>query len=742
MTELYFMRHGQRIDHALELDANAKPMFEDYKPYDPSLAISAQDQIEECCDDIVESTKAFKPKTSETLKKNIFIHFSPYLRCCQTADLLITYLKPKFEAKYPNYKIRFQLLGDFALSEWIHDKMKNKPPFIDSNDAYQMYTPNIKLLKNRSACSNFRPCVTLGHYNGFDLSYKDYQDNCKEYFKRLLATYDKPTHIKNQDIVIIVSHGYFINNILSYFVNHPIFDEIPEAKINFARKIRVDDDGNEVDLEGDEDEDPHYNWSLMKDSLGLFGFNAIDTSLNLETDIVYYKTNFIKRDELNPKKANETKKEDKPRPSFKIPHTSQSYQMANCESLHLDLDSKAPQISSTKDNHKNPHIIDNPICPAAKDWSPQKLKTFAIKSEFKLKMMGTGIFKNEYDITKPPIRPVTPEVSPCSEPTRNNSVIDLSKLSHNKDHRPLNLKYSTTAEIPLHQLNQKVNSQVNLAQFQRSNPSSNNSSLTDFPKFFTHTNKRAISNPIVVTGQNQGQSMKESYFPTNLTTSPKVLTSTLSNDSLYEDIDISNLDTNDLAIIEELNTKKSPHKNVPPTSLLSRSKSAKYKQELAMNSGKNLLAMYQKQQSINSSSDNEEEKYSLSFGNNRTERKQPSPTVHRTRSRKNSIKFYPSVMNVDQPINREGNSTPVGFYASKKQESSSPLQASPINNDNEKPEKPTFQRPPLVPTKSKSMFYNLDSESDSNESISSDDESPPDYKNEGNKYTWFGQNRD
>lgn len=740
MTELYFMRHGQRIDHALQSDANAKPMYEDYKPYDPSLSMTAQDQIEQCCNEIVDNTRAFK-NTEEPLKKNVFIHFSPYLRCCQTADLLITYLKPQFEAKFPNYKIRFQLLGDFALSEWIHDKMKNKPPFVDSNDAYQMYTPNIKLLKNRSACSNFRPCVTLGHYNGLDLSYKDYQDNCKEYFKRLLATYDKPTYTKNQDIIIIVSHGYFINNVLSYFVNHPIFDEIPEARINFARRVRVDDNGDEIEGEDEETEDGRYNWTLMKDSLGLFGFNAIDTSLNLETDIVYYKTNFIKRDELNPKKTNETKKEDKPRPSFKIPHTSQSYQMANCESLHLDLDSKSP-ITSTKDNYKNPHIIDNPICPAAKDWSPQKLKTFAIKNEFKLKMMSTDIFKNEYDITNPPIRPVTPEVSPCSEPTRNNSVIDLSKLSHNKDHRPLNLKYSTTAEIPLHQLNQKVNSQVNLAQFQRSNPSSNNSSLTDFPKFFTHSGKRAISNPVVTTGQSPA--MKDSYFPTNLTTSPKVLTSTLSNDSLYEDIDISNLDTNDLAIIEELNTKKSSHKTTPPPiSLLSRSKSAKYKQELAMNSGKNLLAMYQKQQSLNSSSDNEEEKYSLSFGN-KTE-KRPSPTVHRTRSRKNSIKFYPSVMNVEQAVNREGNSTPVGFYTSsnKKQESSSPLQASPINNDNEKQtNKSTYQRPPLVTTKSKSMFYNLDSESDSNELISSEDESPPEFKNEGNKYTWFGQNRD
>ena len=71
------------------------------------------------------------------------------MRCCQTADLLITDLKASLLKKYPNYKMRFQLLCDFALSEWIHDKMKNKPPFVDSDDAYNMYTPNLKSLKTK-----------------------------------------------------------------------------------------------------------------------------------------------------------------------------------------------------------------------------------------------------------------------------------------------------------------------------------------------------------------------------------------------------------------------------------------------------------------------------------------------------------------------------------------------------------------------------------------------------------------
>lgn len=149
MTELYFLRHGERIDHALQRDPQAKPIIEEYHAYDPSLATTAIPQLQQVVQDISSTTEAFQDKES-SLRKNVYIHFSPYLRCCQTADILITELKAKFAEQFPNYKVRFQLLGDFALSEWVHDKMANKPPFVDSNDAYNMYTPNLKTLKNKT----------------------------------------------------------------------------------------------------------------------------------------------------------------------------------------------------------------------------------------------------------------------------------------------------------------------------------------------------------------------------------------------------------------------------------------------------------------------------------------------------------------------------------------------------------------------------------------------------------------
>ncbi|KAM9886963.1 hypothetical protein OXX69_013511, partial [Metschnikowia pulcherrima] len=207
------------------------------------------------------------------------VHFSPYLRCCETADLLVTELEKQIKEKHPEVTAKFQLLGDFALSEWIHDKMKNKPPFHDSTEAYQMYTPNIQMLQNKKYVSNFRPTTKLGPWNEPDLSFKEFQERCKEYFQKLLATYDKPSH--DHDMIIVVSHGYVISNFISHFISQPIFEEIPEFSMNFAAKI----DGS---------------WVLRKDCLGMLERDPqLDATLNLDTDIVYYKTNFIKKDELD-----------------------------------------------------------------------------------------------------------------------------------------------------------------------------------------------------------------------------------------------------------------------------------------------------------------------------------------------------------------------------------------------------------------------------------------------------------
>ena len=96
-----------------------------------------------------------------------------------------------------------------------------------------------------------------------------------------------------------------------------------------------------------------YKWKLFKDSLNILEKEDIDSTLNLETDIVYYKTNFFKKDdfdESNNLKLPTVPAQDQPRTSFRMSTTG-----------------------STKDPNR-PEVIRNynPICSAAKDWSLHK----------------------------------------------------------------------------------------------------------------------------------------------------------------------------------------------------------------------------------------------------------------------------------------------------------------------------------------------------------------------------------
>lgn len=427
MTELVFLRHGPRADHCKD---DSEPLHSPYKIYDLLVTKRTIELAAGVAEKIV-----LLANFHDLAKKNIYVHFSPYLRCCETADLLVTELQAKIKEKYLDVTPKFQLLGDFALSEWIHDKMKNKPPFEDSTEAYQMYTPNIQKMQNRKYVSNFRPTTKLGPWNEHELSFKEFQERCKEYFQKLLATYDKPSH--ENDMIIVVSHGYVISNFISHFISQPIFQEIPEISINFAKKTLG-------------------QWHLVHDCLGMLEQDPdLDSTLNLETDIVYYKTNFIKKEELDESKefpalgfAGLKSQDGHPRPSFRI------------------------KLLSTNTAHKAP----NPLCPAAKNWDPQRPTTFQVKLEFRLKVMNDEAFKKAFDITKPPRQPTSPEVSPCSEPSRINSTVDLAKLRSNEEiYKPLKLKYSLASDIPIQYLNSKVNSHVNLTQFQRHG--STNSSL-------------------------------------------------------------------------------------------------------------------------------------------------------------------------------------------------------------------------------------------------------------------------
>ncbi|WPK24146.1 hypothetical protein PUMCH_001406 [Australozyma saopauloensis] len=410
MAELCFLRHGPRADLS-----NQQPLKADCEPYDALVSENTVQLVDDVANHIIAAGNF-----AGIPKKNVYIHFSPYLRCCQSADLLVTAMGSRLAGLVPDTTVKFHLLCDFALSEWIHDRMKNQPPFIDSTEAYQMYTPNIQGLQNKRLVLNFRPTTQLGPWNEPHLSYKEFLERCKTYTKKLLATYEGESH--QHDMIIVVTHGYVISSILSYFINHPVFEEIPEFGVNYANK-----------------RDGH--WVLEKDCLGILERDPhLNGTLNLETDIIYYKTNFIKKDDFDPDRQYPAigflglKKTDQPRLSFRI------------QSVNASVPKKAQ----------------NPLCSGARDWNPQDCNKFKIKAEFKMKVMHDSAFKKAFSIENRPLHPISPEVSPNLAPTRTNSTVNLSKLHSNDEiYHPLKLRYSLASDIPVAYLNSKLSSHVN-----------------------------------------------------------------------------------------------------------------------------------------------------------------------------------------------------------------------------------------------------------------------------------------
>lgn len=425
MASLYFLRHGTRADHA---SAGDLPLLPNTLDYDPLVAESARVQMEEAAAQI-----CAHPPPSD-IKHTVAVHFSPYLRCSQSADMLAL----EVARRQPQSKI--QLLCDFGLSEWIHDKMTNPPPFADLTEAYKMYVPNVRQLKNKRMCLNFRPTTQLGPWNEAGLLFSQYLTRSKRYLERLLATYAEQPHVT----VVVVGHGYGIANFMLFFLGRPIFEEIPEGGVNEAHR------------------DENGTWTLSRDCLCILERDLeTQATLNLDEDIVYYKTNFVRREEVDDNKQFPAIGFGglKPRLSFRA---------------------QAPEAiasgTSTFDPSNPRAHGGNPLCPGAVTWTPQSINAFKIKNEFRMKVMNDDAFKRAFDITKLPSLPVTPEVSPRLAPSRINSTIDLAKLNSNEEiFHPLRLRYALALDIPVHYLNHKVysasnsNSAVNL----RANSSAN-----------------------------------------------------------------------------------------------------------------------------------------------------------------------------------------------------------------------------------------------------------------------------
>ena len=246
---------------------------------------------------------------------------------------------------------------------------------------------------------------------------------------------------------------------------------------------------------------------------------------------MYTTKQILLKDELDVPKKNLVVEEDtKPRPSFKIKETSAAYGSGR--------------------NHRQDKLIFVLL-----QGTGPKFETFPYKNEFKEKIMNDESFRKHYNISNHPSRPISPEVSPNSAPTRSNSVIDLSKIVSNDDLQPMKLKYSHTSEIPMHKINSRVNSQVNLSSFGKgsfpqpngsntdifrtnsgSRGSSKEGSTTDLPRYISSMQNRSRSSSNPMTHVHVAHNAKDSYFPSTILGRVKSPESDVSIDSLGEPI--------------------------------------------------------------------------------------------------------------------------------------------------------------------------------------------------------------
>ncbi|ODV83260.1 hypothetical protein CANARDRAFT_177897 [[Candida] arabinofermentans NRRL YB-2248] len=257
---IVLIRHASRIDKSDtafqnhggspsdQVDLNSSRWLSTYDP--PLNASLASDQM-----DI-----AFKKlSTHLTLSNvpsstpNIIFHSSPYNRCIQTTELLLSHIMMSMNdpAKGPvtppsSLKKLFKLRIDQALSEWLSENfnMNYLPP---NDDGYSMIS-NINAYLNpqgsveeegpfteqsRQQLSEIKDQVwmynRLGHCGEYGESPKDFKKRCFDYLISLLQFYNQKQTFEQDKgkVIFIVSHGAVISTLLQILINKPIFNDIP-----------------------------------------------------------------------------------------------------------------------------------------------------------------------------------------------------------------------------------------------------------------------------------------------------------------------------------------------------------------------------------------------------------------------------------------------------------------------------------------------------------------------------------
>ena len=268
---LILLRHCSRVDKAYRecsrpaspssCDDQVSPSTSWLANFDPPVDLLLADKE---MDAAVRMMSSHIAPEHPSKRLRILIHCSPYNRCIQTAEMLLSRLEHQPEFNPAHCKVTHRLRVDQALSEWLNESFNLNflPP---NDDGYSMInnvniyltsptvnfgmdsqiakwnkqhekTPGTPPPLNPTTRTHLRSIKdstwsynALGHCGDYGEPPLEFKQRCFDYLTTLLQHYytRQPYSADKDTVLIVISHGAVISTLLQMLLNRPIFNEIP-----------------------------------------------------------------------------------------------------------------------------------------------------------------------------------------------------------------------------------------------------------------------------------------------------------------------------------------------------------------------------------------------------------------------------------------------------------------------------------------------------------------------------------
>lgn len=268
---LILLRHCSRVDKAhrecsrppspSSYDDQISPSTSWLANFDPPVDLALADKE---MDAAVRMMSSHLAPQHPSKRLRVLIHCSPYNRCVQTAEMLLSRLEHQPEFNPAHCKVTHKFRVDQALSEWLNESFNLNflPP---NDDGYSMinnvniyltsptvsYGMDSQISKwerqhekttdappplnatTRTHLRNIKDSAwsynALGHCGDYGEPPLEFKQRCFDYLTTLLQYYytRQPYSADKDTVLVVISHGAVISTLLQMLLNRPIFNEIP-----------------------------------------------------------------------------------------------------------------------------------------------------------------------------------------------------------------------------------------------------------------------------------------------------------------------------------------------------------------------------------------------------------------------------------------------------------------------------------------------------------------------------------